>query len=108
MPLAEATSLPGVRPVFGEVYPDPVQFVTFGEGTSINFCGGTHVADTNEAEAFVIIEETAVAKGICRISAVTRGLALEAIAKGSKIAAAVAEAEGFPTTTPDLDKKLVP
>ena len=105
MPLAEATSLPGVRAVFGEVYPDPVRVVTIGESTSIEFCGGTHVANTNEAEAFVIVEETAVAKGIRRISAVTRGLALEAIAEGSMFAAAVAEAEGFPANTPELDKK---
>ena len=105
MPLAEATSLPGVRAVFGEVYPDPVRVVTVGESTSIEFCGGTHVANTNEAEAFVIVEETAVAKGIRRISAVTRDFALQAIEKGSIFAAAVSEAEDLPADTPELDKK---
>lgn len=105
MPLAEATSLPGVRAVFGEVYPDPVRVVTVGESTSIEFCGGTHIANTNEAEAFVIVEETAVAKGIRRISAITRDIALQAIEKGSVFAAAVAEAENLPADTPELDKK---
>ena len=105
MPLADATSLPGVRAVFGEVYPDPVRVVTIGEDTSIEFCGGTHVSNTNEAEAFVIVEETAVAKGIRRISAVTRDIAMKAIAVGSKFEAAVEEAEGLLADTPDLDKK---
>jgi alanyl-tRNA synthetase len=31
------------------------------------------VENTAEAELFVIVEETAVAKGICRITAVTKG-----------------------------------
>merc|ERR1712127_828300 len=82
MPLDEAKKIEGVRAVFGEVYPDPVRVVSVGSDTSVEFCGGTHVANTKEAEAFVITEETAVAKGVRRISAVTKGLALEAIEAG--------------------------
>ena len=35
--------------------------------SSVEFCGGTHVSNTREAEAFVITEESAVAKGIRRV-----------------------------------------
>lgn len=35
--------------------------------SSVEFCGGTHVSNTGEAEAFVIAEESAVAKGIRRV-----------------------------------------
>ena len=35
--------------------------------SSVEFCGGTHVSNTREAEAFVITEETAVAKGVRRV-----------------------------------------
>ena len=38
-----------------------------GDDASVEFCGGTHIGNTAEAEAFVIVEETAVAKGIRRI-----------------------------------------
>ena len=37
----------------------------------IEFCGGTHLTNTKQAQHFIITEETAVAKGIRRISAIT-------------------------------------
>ena len=37
-------------------------------GFSVEFCGGTHITNTAQAGAFVLLEETAVAKGIRRIS----------------------------------------
>ena len=82
MPLEEAQAIDGVRAVFGEVYPDPVRVVSIGKDTSIEFCGGTHVGNTAEAEAFAIVEETAVAKGIRRITAVTKDAATQAIQEG--------------------------
>eukprot|EP00521_Asterionellopsis_glacialis_P013316 CAMPEP_0195305328 /NCGR_PEP_ID=MMETSP0707-20130614/36087_1 /TAXON_ID=33640 /ORGANISM="Asterionellopsis glacialis, Strain CCMP134" /LENGTH=1008 /DNA_ID=CAMNT_0040369413 /DNA_START=123 /DNA_END=3149 /DNA_ORIENTATION=- len=105
LPLAEAQEIDGVQCVFGEVYPDPVRVVKVGSDTSVEFCGGTHVTNTDEAQAFVIVEETAVAKGIRRISAVTRDIAVKAIAEGSKFEAMVAEAEQLSADTPDLDKQ---
>jgi alanyl-tRNA synthetase len=105
MALADAQALEGVRAVFGEVYPDPVRVVSVGEDTSIEFCGGTHISNTAEAEAFVLVEETAVAKGIRRISAVTRDAAKEAIAEGEKYEKIVAEAEGLSADTEGLDKQ---
>jgi alanyl-tRNA synthetase len=43
------------------------------------------VSNTKEAEAFVILEETAVAKGIRRISAVTGADAIDAIERASSL-----------------------
>lgn len=105
MPLADAQALEGVRAVFGEVYPDPVRVVSVGDDTSIEFCGGTHISNTAEAEAFVLVEETAVAKGIRRITAVTRGAAVQAIEEGKRFEALVSETEALGADTPDLDKK---
>eukprot|EP00980_Cylindrotheca_fusiformis_P002790 scaffold667_cov117-Cylindrotheca_fusiformis.AAC.7 len=105
MPLADAQAIDGVRAVFGEVYPDPVRVVSVGDDTSIEFCGGTHISNTAEAEAFVLVEETAVAKGIRRITAVTREAAMNAIEEGKKFEAKVAQAEALGADTADLDKQ---
>jgi alanyl-tRNA synthetase len=106
MPLAEAKKLDGVRAVFGEVYPDPVRVVKVGTDTSVEFCGGTHISNTAEAMQFVIVEETAVAKGIRRISAVTRSVAQKALEEGAKFATAVQDAESLNVVeTLDLDKQ---
>jgi len=104
MPLKEAQSIEGVRAVFGEDYPDPVRVVSVGVDNSIEFCGGTHILNTAEAEAFAIIEETSVAKGIRRITAVTKGLALKAIEEGNSFKETVSESEKLSADTPDLDK----
>lgn len=76
--------------MFGERYPDPVRVLSVGQDvsamlddpdnpdwaeTSVEFCGGTHLSNTSEAETFVILEEVGIAKGVRRIVAVTRGLA---------------------------------
>jgi alanyl-tRNA synthetase len=105
MALAKAQEIEGVRAVFGEVYPDPVRVVQVGDDTSIEFCGGTHVANTAEAEAFVLVEETAVAKGIRRITAVTRDAAKEAIAEGEKMEQLVADLERLSVEKEGLDKQ---
>ena len=105
MPLEEAKKIDGVRAVFGEVYPDPVRVVQIGDNTSVEFCGGTHLSNTGDAEGFVVIEETAVAKGIRRITAVTKDAAKEAIAEGKKYKVIVEEAQSLSEDTPGLDKK---
>jgi len=48
------------------------------EEYSIEFCGGTHLENTREAEQFVILSEEGIAKGIRRITAVTQEKAREA------------------------------
>jgi alanyl-tRNA synthetase len=104
MPLDEAKQIDGVRAVFGEVYPDPVRVVSVGTDTSVEFCGGTHLTNTAEAENIVLVEETAVAKGIRRITAVTKGLATTAIETGKTFDAKVTEIESLPNDTASLDK----
>ena len=62
--------------------PDPVRVVTVVGTKSVEFCGGTHVKNTADARAFVLLEETAVAKGIRRITGVTTELAEMALERG--------------------------
>lgn len=69
----------GLRAVFGEVYPDPVRVVSIGKPVdqlladpaatdnrqfSIEFCGGTHLRHTGEAQAFALVSEEGIAKVI--------------------------------------------
>jgi len=104
MPLEEAKKVDGVRAVFGEVYPDPVRVIAVGGDTSVEFCGGTHLENTKDAEAFVLVEEGAIAKGIRRITAITKDSAKAAIAEGEKFETVVSQTEALPGDTPDLDK----
>jgi len=48
------------------------------KGHSVEFCGGTHLSNTAEAEAFAIVEESGIAKGVRRITALTRVAATQA------------------------------
>eukprot|EP00578_Thalassiosira_sp_NH16_P012694 CAMPEP_0181109160 /NCGR_PEP_ID=MMETSP1071-20121207/18026_1 /TAXON_ID=35127 /ORGANISM="Thalassiosira sp., Strain NH16" /LENGTH=1027 /DNA_ID=CAMNT_0023192833 /DNA_START=283 /DNA_END=3366 /DNA_ORIENTATION=+ len=106
VPLEDAKKIPGVRAVFGEVYPDPVRVVTMGDDTSVEFCGGTHVSNTAEAEAFVLTEETAVAKGVRRITALTRDAAKKAMEEGIEFEGRTTTLESINADeTPDLDKQ---
>ena len=106
MPLDDAKAIPGVRAMFGEVYPDPVRVVKVGDDCSVEFCGGTHISNTAEAEAFVLIEETAVAKGIRRVTALTREAAVKATEEGSKLTDKTAALETINADdAPDLDKQ---
>ena len=90
VPLGKAREITGVRAVFGETYPDPVRVVSVGVPVekllespgsaewakySIEFCGGTHVYKTADIKDLVVLEESAIAKGIRRIVAVTGDLA---------------------------------
>jgi alanyl-tRNA synthetase len=84
-----------LRAVFGEKYPDVVRVVSIGLPVSellknpknpewmkysVEFCGGTHLKNTAEAGAFVLVNEEAVAKGVRRVVGVT-GEAAEAAKK---------------------------
>ncbi|KAI9179741.1 Alanine--tRNA ligase [Blastocladiella emersonii ATCC 22665] len=105
VPLAAAKSINGLRAVFGEVYPDPVRVVSVGVSVedllrtpdnaewnnySIELCGGTHAPTTRELAAFAVMEETAIAKGVRRIVAVTGHEALAAHAEGKAFLAHLA------------------
>ena len=83
--------------MFGEAYPDPVRVVAIAredipalladpqdarwERYSVEFCGGTHLASTAEAGAFVLLKEEGIAKGVRRITGVTGDAAAEATAR---------------------------
>jgi alanyl-tRNA synthetase len=107
-PLDSAKQISSLRAVFGEVYPDPVRVVAVSPtpiteillnpqdgawgGYSIEFCGGTHLKNTKEAKAFVLLQEEGIAKGIRRITGLTMDDALAAIKAGEEFEAKVAAA----------------
>jgi alanyl-tRNA synthetase len=85
-PQEDALKINGLRAVFGEKYPPMVRVVSIGAPVkdlladpanpkwreySIEFCGGTHLGNTVQAEAFCIGAEESVSKGIRRIMAFT-------------------------------------
>ena len=85
-PQEKALKINGLRAVFGEKYPPMVRVVSIGAPVadllndpakadwrkfSIEFCGGTHLASTDQIERFAITAEESVSKGIRRIVALT-------------------------------------
>ena len=99
-PQTEALNINGLRAVFGEKYPPTVRVVSIGgpvhdllaepasdrwTSLSIEFCGGTHLAKTGDAEGFVIIGQDAVSKGVRRLTAITGKAAHEATAQAESL-----------------------
>lgn len=99
-PIAQAKSISGVRAMFSEAYPDPVRVVSIGadidealknpedakwQNYAIEFCGGTHVANTKEVEIFCITSEEGVGNGERRIQAVTGHEARKAVEEGERL-----------------------
>lgn len=118
MPLDDAKDS-GARALFGEKYDDEVRVVSMGrtaEGAnhpySVELCGGTHVRNTGDIGAFVIVSEGAVSAGIRRVEALTGQNAINYLknrnAKLEETAALLkSSAEDVPTRVQSLldDKK---
>ncbi|CAM9233963.1 unnamed protein product [Hapterophycus canaliculatus] len=62
---------------------------------SVEFCGGTHLSNTQEAEAFVILEEAGIAKGVRRIVGVTRAPAHAAVERAKVFEEQLDAADGI-------------
>ncbi|MBX2852041.1 MAG: alanine--tRNA ligase [Phycisphaeraceae bacterium] len=99
-PQQEALDINGLRAVFGEKYPPMVRVVSVGapvhdllaepdsdkwQNLSIEFCGGTHLAKTGDAEGFVIVSQDAVSKGVRRLTAITGSAAHQATAQAEAL-----------------------
>ena len=56
--------------LFGEKYPDPCRMVSMGD-FSRELCGGTHLTNTSEVQAFEVVVEESVSTGTRRIEALT-------------------------------------
>ena len=117
--LAEAKAISGLRAVFGEVYPDPVRVVSVGpkiddllatpgnpewKNYSIEFCGGTHLANTGDAGEFVLLSEEGTAKGIRRITGATKGAAAAALITAAEVAARVTACDSL--SGAELEKEM--
>ncbi|MFI4898079.1 MAG: alanine--tRNA ligase [Phycisphaerales bacterium JB059] len=111
--LDAARKINGLRAVFGETYPNPVRVVSIGApvsdlladpesdrwaGMSVEFCGGTHLERTGQAEAFALISEEPVAKGVRRVVALTGVPARAAHQAGESLETRFARAEATEPT----------
>ncbi|GAB4192545.1 MAG: alanine--tRNA ligase [Phycisphaeraceae bacterium] len=99
-PQEEALRIRGLRAVFGEKYPPTVRVVSIGVPVkdlladpdndewirySVEFCGGTHLPKTGDAEGFCIVSQEAVSKGVRRVTALTGNDAHRATAEGERL-----------------------
>ncbi len=66
----------GAMMLFGEKYPDPCRMVSMGD-FSHELCGGTHLTNTSQVEAFEVVVEESVSTGTRRIEALTGSRAEE-------------------------------
>lgn len=121
--LEAAQKISSLRAVFGEEYPDPVRVVAVAPSSiseilanpddskwndySVEFCGGTHITNTSEAQSFVLLQEEGIAKGIRRITGVTMDGAAEATARADEFEAKVVAAKKMEGSSLEAELKLL-
>ncbi|MCL2647027.1 MAG: alanine--tRNA ligase [Phycisphaerales bacterium] len=110
-PQEKALKIHSLRAIFGERYPPMVRVVTIGvplgdllanpnntdwKNYSIEFCGGTHLANSADAERFVITSEESVSKGVRRFVALTGSVAKESLTQAQVIDSLLASSRTVP------------
>ena len=105
----------GAQALFGEKYGDEVRVVSMGraEGSgkgadkatySLELCGGTHVRQTGDIGAFVLLGDSASSAGVRRIEALTGAEALNWLREQQSALAGVAEA--LKTSATDVPQRV--
>jgi alanyl-tRNA synthetase len=109
----------GAQALFGEKYGDEVRVVSMGredgsgKGTdgntySLELCGGTHVRQTGDIGAFVLLGDSASSAGVRRIEALTGSEAMTWLREQQSALAGIAETLKTSTTdVPDRVRALI-
>jgi len=115
----KALEICSIRAMFPEKYPPMVRVVSIGikldevladpknemwMNYSIEFCGGTHLKNTAQAEKFYVISEEAVMEGIRRLTCVTGYEAENAFERGMALQNRVIDC--FNLEGPELTEEL--
>ena len=101
LPIEEARKTGAVM-LFGEKYGETVRVLNIG--TSIELCGGTHVARTGDIGAFKIVSEAGISAGVRRVEAVTGLNALHLMQKNADLLAV--SAAKFKAPAEELPEKI--
>ena len=101
LPIEEARKTGAVM-LFGEKYGETVRVLNIG--TSIELCGGTHVARTGDIGAFKIVSEAGISAGVRRVEAVTGLNALHLMQKNADLLAV--SAAKFKAPVEELPEKI--